>query len=110
MQARTCPVCRTDIPSSISNLDNSSEAQAQPASAANPLQRAFRREDFHQEVVNILHILRRQEDRLRQANATEDGEDDDVADEGSGMRPANRSETEIAAIEEGRAIARQHSS
>lgn len=98
-QARTCPVCRTDIPSSLPNGGGSDEVSEAPT--ANPLQRALRRDDFHQEVVNIIQILRRQEERFRERNVTGDAEVEDTA-ASTATEEVPRAETEMVSMEEGR--------
>lgn len=76
--SRTCPVCRTDIPSSI-NYDTSNVEDTEDGN--NGSRRAFHpsatrpfpgREEFRMEVVNLLQILRQQEDRARQRSDESD--------------------------------------
>lgn len=121
-QARTCPVCRMDIPSS---LNPSSETEPeQPPPPASRLTHPFPgREDIHQDVVGLLQILRRQEPRLRQRNSSSDAADPtgeglhvsssshDASPQAvarSESLPVRGGETEMVAVEEGR-VNRQHS-
>jgi hypothetical protein len=109
-QARTCPVCRMDIPSSMVMGEGGDAASEVPPSAASRLTRPFPgREDFHQDVVGLLQILRRQEERLRQRNAS-GGDSANAAIPGSPARVEGMSvgsETEMVALEEGRASTRR---
>ena len=78
-QARTCPVCRMDIPSTLENLEdpNGNNGQRQqrhgpsPSLGFGPTTRAFNRNDFHHEVVNLLQILRRRDRQLRSRRTAE---------------------------------------
>jgi len=77
-QARTCPVCRTDIPDSfvISNVNtrdqtttnNRTEQRNNEVTQPQPTQ-LFHQHEFHQEVASLLQILRQHEQRLRGRNA-----------------------------------------
>jgi len=117
-QARTCPVCRMDIPTSLANSTADAEDHVEPPPPTSRLTRPFPgREDFHQDVVGLLQILRRQESRLRQRNASSDAADAAVeasSRDGSPTAvrseslPVRASETEMVALEEGR-VNRQHS-
>lgn len=115
-QARTCPVCRMDIPSSLPNSSVEEDAVPQPPPPTSRLTRPFPgREDFHQDVVGLLQILRRQETRLRQRNASSEDTvtgDSSSQHDGSPTTVRNESlpnrETELVALEEGR-VNRQHS-
>jgi Ring finger domain len=64
-QARTCPVCRTDIPLSLGIIDGNSDAGGRHLRVSSRFgQRgsAFvNRNDIHHEVVSLLQILRRYE-------------------------------------------------
>ena len=72
-QARTCPVCRSDIPDSLpvesaASVSVVSQQQTQPAPPQQQQQTPQvgqfpARQDFHQEVVNLLRILREHETR-----------------------------------------------
>jgi hypothetical protein len=87
-QARTCPVCRADIPSTLpttaldsngqehanNNNNPSGSVDANRTSSmsspprnpgANGLGRSFARQGLHHEVVSLLRFLRQHEDRLR---------------------------------------------
>jgi hypothetical protein len=100
-QARTCPVCRADIPSSLPD-GGAGASEAPPPPSANPLQRAFRRDDFHTEVVNIIQTLRRQEQRLRQMRNGGEGTGDETNEtEGSARGAPVGPETEMVSVEEG---------
>lgn len=108
-QARTCPVCRMDIPSSLVNGESGDAAEVPvPNAPASRLTRPFPgREDFHQDVVGLLQILRRQEERLRQRNASSDAANATAAEGSPATRaesmPVAVSETEMVSLEEGRA-------
>jgi hypothetical protein len=110
-QARTCPVCRMDIPSSlVTTSEGTASQEPVPNAPASRLTRPFPgREDFHQDVVGLLQILRRQEERLRQRNPSS-GDSANATDPGPPARVENmsvRSETEMVALEEGRASTRR---
>ena len=94
-QARTCPVCRTDIPASIGGGGDA--AQPDEPSPTEPTNNrrlgppfggspghAFGREEFHQEVVNLFRILRQHEERPRQRNNSNGEEDAANSDEEMG--------------------------
>lgn len=122
-QARTCPVCRMDIPSSLTMSGETSEDDnTVPPPPTSRLTRPFPgREDFHQDVVGLLQILRRQENRLRQRNASSDAADPSTTEVASSHDPrspisgvggeGSSGETELVALEEGRNVvaSRQHS-
>ena len=69
-QARTCPVCRTDIPSSLGIVEANSNAGGRHGRVSSGFgQRGstfVRRNDIHHEVVSLLQILRRY-DRYHQS-------------------------------------------
>ena len=87
-QARTCPVCRMDIPTALEgNMDdpehNSTPSRQQQhqrrggtsqIGAFGSAGRPFVRNDFHHEVVNLLRILRRREGQLRRTRRNESSE------------------------------------
>lgn len=120
-----------DIPSSLANSTTGEEehgvAASPPPPPASRLTRPFPgREDFHQDVVGLLQILRRQENRLRQRNAASGDAADEEASSSSQQHDASSSptaaavrseslpvtratETEMVALEEGRVTNRQHS-
>jgi hypothetical protein len=97
-QARTCPVCRTDIPSALAE-----DQEAAPDTAVSPpsphhrappsgdvagVARTFpRREEFRQEVVNIARLIQEarslQEARLRERSGSADRQQQGVRVGGS---------------------------
>jgi hypothetical protein len=108
-QARTCPVCRMDIPSSLSEDTDDHHVVPEPPPPTSRLTRPFPgREDFHQDVVGLLQILRRQEHRVRQRNNASDGADRRGVEESGVMVTSDGSagegavgETEMVVLEEG---------
>ena len=60
-QARTCPVCRTDIPSALENPDQRQHRGQRLGFG--PGSRPFARNDLHHEVVSLLQILRHRDRR-----------------------------------------------
>eukprot|EP00978_Attheya_sp_CCMP212_P022888 scaffold69049_cov61-Attheya_sp.AAC.3 len=73
-QARTCPVCRMDIPDSLgissdeSNADGDTREENDNRRGRRGRPAPFGRQDFHHEVVNMLRFLRSHEQRLRDRN------------------------------------------
>jgi hypothetical protein len=73
-QARTCPVCRMDIPDSLginsdeSNADGDTREENENRRGRRGRPAPFGRQDFHHEVVNMLRFLRSHEQRLRDRN------------------------------------------
>jgi len=78
-QARTCPVCRTDIPTALGMSEHGSDAgdSADGETRPRPNRPPLNREEFHQEVVSLLRILRQHEERLRDRVSNQDREDED---------------------------------
>jgi hypothetical protein len=66
-QARTCPVCRMDIPTALENAEDPDQANQPQESRGRlgfgPASRPFARNDLHHEVVSLLQILRRRDRR-----------------------------------------------
>jgi len=91
-QARTCPVCRTDIPNSLpgrgSNEDEMRDEESFGGRDYNepPNRLPLNREEFHHEVVNLLRMLRRHEEMIRERiNPQTDGNDVEMQDRGSSI-------------------------
>jgi hypothetical protein len=65
-QARTCPVCRMDIPEALEQAGNESQTPTTsrgPRLGFGPTGRSLQRDGFHQEMVGLLRILRRRDRR-----------------------------------------------
>jgi hypothetical protein len=93
-QAKTCPVCRTNIVESLygndggrngTSLSNNSRVAQSIGFPGGP----FRREDFQHEVANLLRLLRQQEEQSRERANTHDA--DSVA--GANIRSIELSNT-----------------
>jgi hypothetical protein len=84
-QARTCPVCRMDIPAALESGDDPDRGSSTPSRQQRhqqqsqrgpspqlgfgPTGRPFARNDFHHDVVSLLRILRHREGQLRSRRA-----------------------------------------
>ena len=86
-QARTCPVCRTDIPTALGMSEHGSDDGSWDGdpSRPRPNRPPLNREEFHQEVVSLLRILRQHEERLRDrlVHPEDEREDENDADQRS---------------------------
>jgi len=86
-QARTCPVCRTDIPTALGMSDHGSDngSLVGDPSRPRPNRPPLNREEFHQEVVSLLRLLRQHEERLRDrlAHPEDERENENDADQHS---------------------------
>ncbi len=75
-QARTCPVCRTDIVAALypngATPSNNVAAFENARIGMSP----FRRGDFHHEVTNLLRLLRQHEEQSRERDQTNADNDD----------------------------------
>ena len=86
-QARTCPVCRTDIPTALGMSEHGSDDGGSldgDPSRPRPNRPPLNREEFHQEVVSILRLLRQHEERIRDRLAPP--EDEREGDNGGDQR------------------------
>ena len=86
-QARTCPVCRTDIPTALGVSEHGSDDDGSldgDPSRPRPNRPPLNREEFHQEVVSILRLLRQHEERIRDRLAPP--EDEREGDNGGDQR------------------------
>jgi hypothetical protein len=80
-QARTCPVCRTDIPAGIESIGSQGQSTGPHVLSHHqatglgfgPAARPFARNDLHHEMVNLIQIIRRHERRQRNRNRDEGG-------------------------------------
>ena len=81
-QARTCPVCRTDIPTALGMSEHGSDDGSWDGdpSRPRPNRPPLNREEFHQEVVSLLRLLRQHEERLRDRLAHPEDEREDEID------------------------------
>lgn len=81
-QARTCPVCRTDLPSALGMSEHGSDDGSWDGdpSRPRPNRPPLNREEFHQEVVSLLRLLRQHEERLRDRLAHPEDEREDEID------------------------------
>jgi hypothetical protein len=74
-QARTCPVCRTDIPTALGSVDDHEENQGRSSVGHLGFGRGAStfvgRNDIHHEVVSLFRILRRRDRRQRRADNLE---------------------------------------
>jgi hypothetical protein len=121
-QARTCPVCRMDIPSTVdgrtSTEDQNSfdEVRNLATTAADgshsrlglvPATRTFgRNTDIHHEVVSLLQIIRRSEIRNRQTSGSGGVSSGELRNRSGSIEIRNRSrsisQSEVVGMEEGR--------
>ena len=65
-QARSCPVCRMDIPAALENPEQRQRRGHRLGFGA--ASRPFARNDLHHEVVSLLHILRRRDRRRNESS------------------------------------------
>jgi hypothetical protein len=115
-QARTCPVCRMDIPSAFENVDENSENNSQrqrrgpsPRLGFGPTGRPFARSEFR-EVISVLRLLRQR--RLGSETAAEASSSETARDGASINNTRNNQslptvvalEDVASSLEEGRGI------
>jgi hypothetical protein len=113
-QARTCPVCRMDIPTALENADDPEHASQQRQARGPsprlgfgpPASRPFARNDLHHEVVSLLQILRRRERRQqnRRRESSQVSQPDEVRDGGHNQSVPASLHDISSSLEEGRTI------
>jgi len=106
-QARTCPVCRTDIPTALDMSEHGSEDDGSwdgDPSRPRPNRPPLNREEFHQEVVSLLRLLRQHEERIRDrlAHPEDEREDDNGGDQRSEGGTSDNITNQSGDLEEGR--------